>query len=247
MKVLSPASLRALLPLLLLGGLGGFWWWAERSSEARARPGSPASELIPKLIEEDFTTAPLGGLPTRWEAPRGTFAVVAQGDRKVLEFGIEPMVEGRVLLPGLLTGGGMVRARMQGAAGKRTFPRFGVGLGETAVYKLLALPGEKQLRLVLGESVEVNGKPIENDTELASVPWTWQPDIWCWLEFSVTPAEEGSLWEGRCWPEGSPRPTTAMLSYRSPTPPKLVRATLHVAPYALKPIYIDRVETARDR
>jgi hypothetical protein len=241
MKPPSLALMRVLLPLLLLGGLGVILWQDKPVSD----PISKTVSTTVNLTQEDFSAAPIGGLPQGWEAPRGTFAVALNDGRKMLKFSPEPMLEGRVLLPGLLTGGGTIRARMQGEQGKRTFPRFGVGLGESLFYKLQALPGAKQLRLVLGEQFEINGQPAEDDRELASVPWIWDPEAWCWVELSVTPKGTGSIWEGRCWADGTSRPAEPMLTYATTTPPKLVHATLQVAPYALKPIFIDRVETLR--
>jgi hypothetical protein len=245
MKFPSLATLRVLLPLLLLGGLGVFLWRQDDRSQTSSDSLETAIDESGKVTTEDFAAAPVGGLPTGWEAPRGTFRVANGALGQVLEFSPEPMVEGRVVLPGVLKGGGTVRARFQGERGKRTFPRFGVGLGQEAAFKLHALPGEGQLRLVQAEQLIVNAQPIEEDRVLVSVPWTWEPKAWCWVELSVRARGNSSVWEGRAWAEGAPRPTEAMLNFTTEGPPKLIRATLHVAPYALKPIYINRVETLR--
>ena len=238
---MKSSALRVALPLLMLGGLALLLWQDQPPSK---QPASDAASPA-LLISEDFANVSAGQLPSGWEAPRGTFGVGKENAQNALIFSPEPMVEGRILLPGLLTGGGTVRARMQGERAKRTFPRFGVGLGETVVYKLLARPGEAQLELVEIEQLEVNGQPVENDKVLASAPWKWLPDQWCWVELSVKPRDQGSHWEGRCWPDNEARPTNPNLTFDAPTPPKLVRATLHVAPYALKPIFINKVETLR--
>jgi hypothetical protein len=245
MKSPSFAMLRTLLPLLVLGCFVVYMWLQDPGAMPSSDKSPVATDDSGRFTKEDFAQVPIGGLPVGWEAPRGAFGVVEGASGRVLEFGPEPMVEGRVLLPGVLTGGGMVRARMQGERAKRTFPRFGVGLGQDVAYKLQALPGEGQLRLVEAKQLLVNGKPVEEDTVLVTVPWTWEPNAWCWVELSVKASENGSAWEGRAWAEGATRPTEAMLNFTTASPPKLVRATIHVAPFALKPIYIDRVETQR--
>jgi hypothetical protein len=197
------------------------------------------------LLEEDFSGCQLGELPAGWAAPRGTFAVRLLGGKNVLEFAPEPMVEGRVLLPGLLPNGGVVRARMHGERGRRTFPRFGLGLADEVGYKLLALPGEGQLQIVQMEKIQVNGKAVENDKILARVPWQWAADAWWWLEFSLVAEENGSRLEGRCWPEGERRPELPMLVHHRDMPMALVHASLQVAPYALKPIYTNTVNLSK--
>lgn len=225
--------LRTGLPVVVLVACAALWWHGE-APPAPARVG----------WREDFRSVPVGGLPAGWEAPRGTFAVSASSGQHVLQLAPEPMVEGRVLLPGLLPGGGTVRARMTGARGKRTFPRFGVGLAQEELYKLLARPGEQVLEFVRADRVEVNGQTVENDTVLGSVPWIWNAETALWLELRVQPssAGPGSAWEARCWPEGAPRPTEPQLRATSPSPPQLVRASLHLAPYAQQPIQVQVVE-----
>ena len=190
----KPTSL--ILPLLLLAGL----YWLLRKSDTPA----PSSETVEtKWQSESFSSMPPGDLPPNWAAPRGTIQIVENAGVRMLCFLPEPMVEGRVLVPGVLRGGGAIRARMSGESGKRAHPRFAVGLNSDAEFHLRYVFAEKRLELITPKAVDVNGTLIPEDHRLASAPLELANTSPLWLELRMNP--EG-LCEGRCWAEGTPRP-----------------------------------------
>lgn len=220
--------LTLLLPLVVLGGL----FWLERSGREPTVP-------VEQWQRADFSTMPLGDLPAAWATPRGTIQVVEKDDRRMLSVQPEPMVEGRVLVPGVLPGGGTIRARMSGESAKRAAPRFAVGLANEQEFFLRYLPGEQRLELITPTSVQVNGKTVPEDRLLAQTPLERFPQPWLWLELHVT--EAGNC-EARCWPDGSERPAQPQLVHPTQRPAGLLRASLAISPFALKPVWVDRVE-----
>lgn len=231
MNARAKASLSLLLPLGVLALIGLVEWGEkppEKPSEAAPKAPAPVWEI------QDFSSVKDGEMPQGWQAPVGTFGVATVDGKKALEFQHEPMVEGRVLLPGVMPGGGIIRARMRGDKARRAFPRFAIALTHDNMnFQLRALPGDEKIELV------------SNETSLASAAWDSPAAGWIWLELTAKPTADGTStsWEGRCWLEGAARPESAMLTHQSTPPPKLLRASLHLAPYALKSIFVDRVET----
>ena len=226
----KPTSL--ILPLLLLAGI----YWHIRNSDPAVPNADPTTVA---WQSETFANMPLGDLPPNWAAPRGSIQIVEKGGVHILCFQPEPMVEGRVLVPGVLRGGSAIRARMSGTSAKRAHPRFAVGLNNEAEYHLRYVFGEKRLELITPKSVEVNDTTIPEDQRIASVPLEITNSSPLWLELRMNP--DGTC-EGRCWLEGTPRPAKPMLIHPTQRPAGLLHATLHAAPFALKPIYVDRVE-----
>lgn len=136
-----------------------------------------------------------------------------------------------------MTGGGGVRARMQGERSRRSAPRFCVSLeGQSEI----------QLRAYSAKEVVEIAVPGIPEKVLASVPWKWQPERWLWMEFhAATAGTSGTRFEGRVWPEGDPLLESPAIVYDSPAPPGMLRAIVEGAPYALRPIYYDRIEAQR--
>ena len=222
-------------PAVILAVAGILWWLPGKNTDST--PGGTGPKKEEQWEAVDFSSLkPDGPLPG-WEVGQGTFETVENEGRTMLVMQSEPMVEGKVRWSQAMTGGGAIRVRMQGARTRRAAPRFGIAFQGTSEIQLRAVPGKDVLE------VAVPGVP---ETVLASVPWTWQPERWLWLEFRAGVDEGGgSLFEGRVWAEGESRPGAPSIRYRSPTPPGVVRAVLEGAPYALRPIYYDRIETLR--
>lgn len=224
------------LPLLLLGTLALMVW----------QRAAPPPKPVPLLAEEDWISMDLGktGAVDRipgWDVRRGSYRMGGEEGRRILEQLPEPMVEGKVLWTRAMRGGGGVRARMQGDATRRAFPRFSVGLHQEQELHLRAFPGGRKLELVGCHA------DLTNEVRLASVAmpdWRWAPSDWTWLEFRIVPEAEGvSRCEGRLWKEGTARPAEAQLVHRLSLPPSVFYAALQGAPFALRSIRIDAVDT----
>jgi hypothetical protein len=225
------------LPLIgpaVILAVAGILWWLPGGGKDPARGG--AEQKGEQWESVDFSSLKPGDPLPGWEVGQGTFQTVENEGRTMLAMQPEPMVEGKVRWSQAMTGGGAIRVRMQGARTRRAAPRFGVAFQGASEIQLRAVPGKDVLEIA------VPGVP---ETVLASVPWTWQPERRLWLEFRAGTNEGGSLFEGRVWAEGDPRPGAPSIRYQSATPPGVVRAVLEGAPYALRPIYCDRIETLR--
>ncbi len=235
------STLPLLGPVLILA-VAGLVWWPPRGGKDKAPPPSKVEATEEVWEEVDFTALRPGGTIPEWEVMQGAFQIMEKDGRIMLEMQYEPMVEGKVRWSRVLTGGGAVRARMRGDRTRRAAPRFCVSLLGESEIQLRAAP--------LKDVVEI-AVPVIPERVLASVPWKgWQPDRWVWLEFRILPRAlpdggTGSLFEGRVWLEGEPRPVEPTIRYESPAAPGVPRPVLEGAPYALRPIYYDRLGALR--
>lgn len=228
-------------PLLLLGSVLGVAWWLQQTPQSNSVADAHSNAA---WVSQDFTALESGSLPEGWVAPRGSFEIQKRENQYVLTLLPEPMAEGRVLLQKTLRRGGGIRARMIGEKRARTYPRFGVGLQGRAIHNgsatestfiFRASPSQRKLEIV----VQVG----EQESVLKAVDWEWTPHHALWLELCAVPDERGtsSTLEVRQWREGESRPDEAVISLPSTLNPTLLRPTLHAAPFALNPIYMDGI------
>ncbi len=197
-----------------------------------------ASQLLadppaaPEVVKQDFSSLPEGPLPDELMVIEGAFTIVAEGENKMLQLGIEPLTEGGVLLGKSLKQGGTVKAKVRASSKRRSFPRFSVGIGGTSGYRCRIAPAEKLL--------EIN----KEDTRLAKADFIWKSDAWFWMEISVLPAPAAGQWsiEGRCWEDGQPRPETPQVTHTATEQPPNGKASVWGAPFSEKPIFFDDIE-----
>ena len=174
-------------------------------------PGDPPAELILTDAESKF-------------------AIVAEGDNKVLQMAPSPIVDGGVLLGNSIKGAVMVNARIKAAGKRRSSPRFGVGLQGVGGYRLLVVPAHKELQV------------MKDDAVVAQVPFVWTSGTWTHLEFSVLKAADGgSLIEGRAWSDGQTRPDAPQITLAAGVPPGQGKASLWATPYSELPVEFDDV------
>jgi hypothetical protein len=158
------------------------------------------------------------------------FAIVADGDNKMLEMAAVPIVDGGVLVGTSIKGGAVVSARIKAASKRRSHPRYGVGLHGVGGFRCLVVPARKEVQMVRNEEV------------VAQVAWDGKPGVWTQVEFSVLAAAGGgSTLEARVWQEGGARPEKALLTHAVETPPGTGKASVWAAPYAELPVYFDDV------
>lgn len=226
------STLPLLGPALILLIAGIVWWWPRAAGKPAAN-----SQKVESWQSVDFTSLKPGGSIPGWDINQGAFRLVEIQGRTVLELQPEPMGEGKLKWSQLMTGGGAVRARMQGERTRRAVPRFCVALEGGSEVQFRAVPVKEVVEIA------VPGIP---EKILATAPWEWKSGQPLWLEFKAHPDKSGgTLFEGRAWAEGEPRPDAATLQYQSPAPPGLLRAIVEGAPYALRPIHYDRIEALR--
>lgn len=206
---------RRILPALLL---------ALVTAAARAQD-APAPLTI------DFQSAEPGPPPDDVMSTEAdaAFSIAAEGENKFLELGPQPLVDAGMLVGKSIKGGVSVKAKIQAESKRRSAPRFGVGLHGVGGFRLRAAPA--------GKTIEI----VKDDEVLASAPLEWKSGSWTWLEFSVTPADGGSLIEGRVWENGQPRPEKALVTTKATTPPGQGKASVWGGPYAGLPIRFDDI------
>lgn len=190
----------------------------------------PAASPAP--LKLDFQALAPGPLPDDMVATdaEARFAIVAEGDNKMLEMAATPIVDGGVLLGASVKGPVTVQARIRAAGKRRSFPRFGLGLHGVGGFRLLVAPARKELQIVRDEEV------------MAQVPWDWKSGTWTVVEFSVLDGPDGgSLLEGRAWEADGVRPEAAQVTHEVATPPGTGKASIWAAPFAELPVAFDDI------
>lgn len=222
--------------MLLFGGL--LWQSGRHAAKDGDRPaqtGDPSGESgAPRASRLDLSTLAPGDSLPEWEASQGNFRLVELEGRTVLELSHEPMEEGRLLWSRLIPKTGAVRARMWGPRTRRNAPRFSVGVVASSAIWLRATP--------LKRVVEIVGK---EETVVASVPWSAVSERPVWLELRLLrgegPGAPGRV-EGRVWFDEEERPEAPTIEATLGEEIGFARAVVAGAPYALKPVYFDRLE-----
>jgi hypothetical protein len=198
----------------------------------QAEDVAPAATAAPAVVKEDFQKLNVGALPDEIMVVDGAFTIVADGENKVLQIGTEPLTEGAVLLGKSVKNGGIVKAKIKASSKRRSFPRFGVGLGGTSGFRFRVAPADKAVEIV------------KEDEQLAKADFAWKTDAWYWVELRVLPSATAGSWtiEGRAWEDGQPRPEAPSVTSTSPAAPPNGKASLWGAPFSLMPIQFDDVE-----
>lgn len=199
---------------------------------AESPPVIPPPPPPAEVVKEDFQKRDVGALPDELMVIEGAFEIIAEGDNKLLQLGVEPMTEGGVLLGKSMKKGGTVKAKIKASSKRRSFPRVAVGMGGTSGYRFKIVPAEKIVEFV------------KEDARLAKADFAWKTDVWYWIELSVLPATEAGKWniEGRAWEDGQERPATATLTHAVTDAPTSGKASIWGAPFSEKPIQFDDIE-----
>ena len=205
--------------------------YADIAPRPPEKPAAPTT-LAAEVVKQDFQKLEVGALPDELMVIEGAFEIVADGENKVLQLGVEPMTEGGVLVGKSLKNGGTVKAKIKASSKRRSFPRIAVGLGGTSGYRFRVVPAEKIVEFV------------KEDTRIAKADFAWKTDAWYWVELNIAPAKEAGKWaiEGRLWEDGQARPEAATLTFSSDVAPPNGKASVWGAPFSEKPIQFDDVE-----
>ena len=180
------------------------------------------------LFQSDFESANADSVPEELMILSGQFSVKEGGGNKALELPGTPLEDFGALFGPAESDGVAVRARVRSESTKRLAPRFGVGLGGVAGYRLLVAPGQNALQLLKDQQV------------VALAPFEWEPGTWTSLHLQVRKMSE-SKWiiEGRAWADGTPEPTDWPISFEVSEAPPAGKASIWGAPYSGKPILFD--------
>lgn len=192
-------------------------------------PAAPKAES-PEVVNEDFSKLAAGKLPDELMVVEGEFEIVEDGGNKILTMKPEPLAEGGVLLGKSLKAGGTMKAKIKATNRKRSYPKFGVGIGGTSGYRFRIVPAEKLVEIV------------KEDERLASAECSWKSDAWHWVEFSALAGADGK-WalEGRLWEDGQPRPEKPTLTLAAGVGSS-GKCSVWGTPYSGTPILFDDIE-----
>ena len=186
---------------------------------------TPADKV---LFKSDFESANVDSVPEELMILAGQFSVKEIGGNKALELPGTPLEDFGALFGQAESDGVAVRARVRSESTKRLAPRFGVGLGGVAGYRLLVAPGQNALQLLKDQQV------------VALAPFEWEPGTWTSLHLQVRKMSEGKwIIEGRAWADGTPEPKDWPISFEVSEAPPAGKASIWGAPYSGKPILFD--------
>ena len=202
------------------------------AAQDAAAPAAPAPQKF------DFQALMPGPVPDEYMATdqEAKFAIVADGENKVLELQPKPIVDGGMLVGKSVKGACTVKAKIKATGKRRTQPRFGVGLHGISGPRLRVVPGTKTIEIITGGT--------ETEEAMASAPYAWTSGTWTWLELSVKPAADnkGSTVEARVWEDGKPRPEAATLTWANPAAAGQGKASVWGTPYSDLAIWFDDIE-----
>ncbi len=232
-------------PAAVLGLLAGMIVWSSRQSStqppnqnkrAAVQKSAPKEAEPVRSSQIDIAKLPPGGALPDWSSEAGEFLLVEKNGRTVLELPSDPMLEGRLAWSKLITSRGTIRATMFGERSRRNSPRFSLGVASKTNFWLRIVPLEKAVKIVGAK-----------EAVLASASWEWDSTRPVSLELRLLPpdsddSQKGSTLEGRVWQSGDTPPDQALVSARLGGELSFVRALAGVAPYALKPVSIEKLE-----
>jgi hypothetical protein len=186
---------------------------------------TPADKV---LFENAFESANMDSVPEELMILGGQFSVKEIDGNKVLELPGNPLEDFGALFGPAESDGIAVRASIRSESTKRLAPRFGVGLGGVAGYRLLVTASQNALQLLKDQEV------------VSSAPLQWTPATWTSLHLQVRKISESKLIiEGRAWANGTPEPKDWSISFEISESPPTGKASIWGAPYSGKPILFD--------
>jgi hypothetical protein len=180
------------------------------------------------LFVSHFENAPEGEALKDVVPINGTFVVKSFEGKKVLEIPGDP-VDGYGMLfgPDGLTEA-TVSARVYATSTGKRMPEFGVGLGDTAGYRLWVMPMTGELQIVKGDDV------------VAKVSYAgWKSGEWMNLKFGVEVRGGKILLEGKAWGVKDAEPSSWMVHVQENGEAVKGRASIWGSTYSSTPIRFD--------
>jgi hypothetical protein len=196
---------------------------------------TPAKDAPPKdpnlVLKTDFEDQQPGPAPATLFVVEGEWSIAEIDGGKALRLAEAPLVDGQVQLgDSLKEMGGTIAARVKAEKGRRSYPRFGLGLHGMTGYRLRLFPAKNRIELIRNEEI------------VQSTDCLWEPGKWWRLELTVAPAGEGWRVTGRAWADGAARPEKPVLEFAAPEPKFSGKASLNGTPFAALPLYFDDIE-----
>ncbi len=185
----------------------------------------------PKKLALDFEAATEGPPPSQVMVVEGAITVIAKDGNKVLEIGLDPLVDANALIGDSANGSATVETRVFASKAGRSYPRFGIGVHGQSGYRLIIFAAKKELQLV------------KSDEVIKSVPFEWKTDAWTKLKLEVKKVAEGK-WTiaGKAWPADAEEPNEAQLTHEDATLKGQGKCSIWGTPFAGTPISFDDIK-----
>lgn len=187
-------------------------------------------------VVERFDDRETGYPPEELFVIDGNFDVVAQGEGKVLRLKADPIIECGVLFGKSSKGAMTAEAKVLASKrGRRSFPRFGLGIHGVSGHRVRVTPARKCIELVHEEEV------------VTTAPFTWKSGEWCHLKLKISLEEDKATLEAWAWMEGDEAPQKPSLTHESEASASgQGKASVWGTPYSGKEILYDDLKVSSE-
>ncbi|NCF86072.1 MAG: hypothetical protein GWQ08_11160 [Verrucomicrobiaceae bacterium] len=180
---------------------------------------------------QDFEKAELGYPPDELMVIDGEFEVIEHEGGKIVKLPADPIIECGLLFGKSSKNAMTVEAKaFAEKRGRRSFPRFGVGVHGVSGYRVRVVPAAKKLELVHFEEV------------IHSEPFVWKSGEWCHLKLSLTNSSGKPQVKAWVWTAGvdAKQPDAPTLTYEGEAGSSSQgKASLWGTPYSGKDMLFD--------
>ncbi|HTI71310.1 MAG TPA: hypothetical protein VMF06_15170 [Candidatus Limnocylindria bacterium] len=180
---------------------------------------------------QDFSSTPVGEVPSDMIVSDGQFAVKDDNGNKLIELPGSPLESFGLVFGPNEAAGVEIQAMIRGTKTGRKFPTFAAGLNGISGYKLRVAPAKNAIELAKGDEIK------------ASVPFTWKSGEWVKLKLQVVKADGGVTLQGRAW-QGTEEPKEWAISFTDKEPLKAGKASVWGMPYSGTPIQFDDLKVS---
>ena len=190
--------------------------------------GAPAPPAAKPLYENNFERAVAGKLPEGFSVSGDDFTVQSASSNRFLSLAGSTPHSCTAMFGPVVGADTAISARILGTAKDSRFPKFGVGLGGTNGWKLMAAPDKSALQLWRDGEVK------------ATMPFTWRSGTWTTLRLQVRRVVDGA-WtvEGKAWEASSAEPKAWTVRCETSESPPTGWASVIGTPLARTPIRFD--------
>lgn len=189
-----------------------------------------ATSAAAEEATQDFEGLELGYPPDELFIIDGNFEVVAHESGKVLRVPPDPIIECGLLFGKSSKGAMTAEAKVLASKrGRRSFPRFGLGVHGISGFRVRVVPAQKRIELVHQEEV------------IKTSAFPWKSGSWCRMKLRLSQNQDGrpkvQAW---VWMEGQKEPEKANLDFEGePGKSSQGKASIWGTPYSGKEILFD--------
>lgn len=188
--------------------------------------------LAQESYAEDFEKVELGEMPEALFVIDGEFEVVEKDGGRCARLAPIPLQESGFLFGPSSKGAVIAEAKVFASKrGRRSFPRFALGLHGISGYRLRVVPATNVVELVKDEEV------------VQSAPFEWTSDRWCHLKLRVAEKPDGAFaLSGWVWMAGTEAPEKPLFEQPLEGSPGQGKASVWGTPYSGKEMFFDELK-----